>query len=145
MWQGTFVIEDVAEIAAVDPAAAAGATDEMLGLVPSAARRADGRNKCLLASSSRWQLVDERGPFVLDHDAHFVRDNLDRLYFRRGIHEVAAGRRASWAIDGVGLDRLFRLRSLLPFVLGLLVHLDGFFRTKQARSPPRALSEVVHY
>ena len=32
MWQGTFVIEHLAEITAIDPAAAAGAPDEVVGL-----------------------------------------------------------------------------------------------------------------
>ena len=33
MWQRTLVLEDLAQITAIDPAAAAGASDEMLGLI----------------------------------------------------------------------------------------------------------------
>jgi hypothetical protein len=33
MWQRTLVLEDLAQITAIDPAAAAGAFDEMLGLI----------------------------------------------------------------------------------------------------------------
>jgi hypothetical protein len=33
MWERPFVLEDLAEVAAVDPAAASRATDEMFGLV----------------------------------------------------------------------------------------------------------------
>ena len=74
---------------------------------PSAANRSASGNKPLGRSPSRWQLVDELGPFALDHDAHFIRDDGDRLYIGEIVMlspQVVA--RHGLAIDGVALDRL---------------------------------------
>jgi signal transduction histidine kinase len=82
------------------------------------------RNKCLLGSSSRWQLMDQLGPFVLDHDAHFVRDDRARFDIREEVMQSpqVVGRHGL-AMDGVTLDRLSR--HLAPILFRLTLHRRG--------------------